>query len=132
MQPHMSRRVVAVAFVVAVSTLGSAQFGVQSFDQPPAGALSPRNASYTIEARLLPEARSIRGRETITWRNTSIVPTTELQFHLYWNAWRNADSTWLRERRLAGSYTEPRPDAWSAIDVTSLRVNGTDLTQQQK
>ena len=29
-------------------------------------------------------------------------PTIELQFHLYWNAWRNTDSTWMRERLRAG------------------------------
>ncbi|MBM3817530.1 MAG: M1 family metallopeptidase [Acidimicrobiia bacterium] len=126
----MPPRAVALAFVVACSSLINAQQGTPS----------PRNASYTIEARLLPEARSIRGREVIRWRNTSSRPTSELQFHLYWNAWRNADSTWLRERRLAGLYTEPRPDAWSATDVTRLRLRAgfggagawADLTEQQR
>ena len=46
---------------------------------------------------------TIRGRETIRWRNITDQPTNELQFHLYWNAWRDAESTWLRERRLAGA-----------------------------
>ena len=42
--------------------------------------------------------------ETIRWRNITGQPTSELQFHLYWNAWRDAESTWLRERRIAGLY----------------------------
>jgi hypothetical protein len=125
----MRIRMAAVAIALACSSLISAQPGVQSFDQPAAaGALSPRNAGYAITARLIPEARAIRGRAVITWRNTSSRPTNELQFHLYWNAWRDAESTWLRERRLAGTYTEPRPDAWSAIDITAIQVKGTDGT----
>jgi len=83
---------------------------------------SPRNANYAIEVRLDPNTKVLRGRETIRWRNITGQPTSELQFHLYWNAWRNAESTWLRERRLARTFTKPQDDAWSAIDVTGLRV----------
>jgi len=86
------------------------------------GALSPRNANYEIDARLDENAKVINGRETIRWRNITDQPTSELQFHLYWNAWRDADSTWLRERRMAGLYRQPLPDAWSSMDVTALRV----------
>ena len=98
---------------------------------------SPRNANYEIDVRLDPDAKTLRARETIRWRNISGAPTSELQFHLYWNAWRNAESTWLRERRLAGTYKKPQDDAWSAIDVSSLRVRDasgawTDLTGQSR
>jgi hypothetical protein len=77
-----------------------ARGGVQTFDQPLPEALSPRNASYDITVRLDPARKEIKGRETIRWRNISAATTNELQFHLYWNAWRNEDSTWLREDRL--------------------------------
>ena len=92
---------------------------MQTYDAPEPGARSPRNASYDIDVRLDHAARTLRGRETIRWRNISAKPTSELQFHLYWNAWRNADSTWLRERRMARTYTAPRPDGWGAIDVSA-------------
>jgi hypothetical protein len=46
----------------------------------------------------------------------------ELQFHLYWNAWRNGESTWLRERRLGGNSTTPRPDAWGWTDIKAARI----------
>ena len=59
--------------------------------------LSPRNASYEIRARLQPATRTITGTELITWRNITTRAATELQFHLYWNAWRDNRSTWLRE-----------------------------------
>jgi hypothetical protein len=104
----------------------------QRHDQPLPGALSPRNANYSIDARLDHASRTIAGRETIRWRNISAIPATELQFHLYWNAWRDAESTWMRERRLAGNRDETLPDAWGRIDVGRIRVAGTDVTASQR
>ena len=104
----------------------------QSHDQPAPSALSPRNANYSIDARLDHASRRIAGRETIRWRNISAATATELQFHLYWNAWRNAESTFMRERRLAGNREVPPADAWSTCDVTAIRVNGTDLTASKR
>ena len=96
--------------------------GVQRHDSPEPGARSPRNANYDIDIRLDHDARTLSGRETIRWRNISARPTSELQFHLYWNAWRNAESTWLRERKMSRSYTAPRPDGWGAMDVSAVRL----------
>jgi hypothetical protein len=83
---------------------------------------SSRNASYDIDVRLDHGARTLTGRETIRWRNISDKPTTELQFHLYWNAWRNAESTWLRERKMSRAYTAPLPDGWGSMDVSSVKL----------
>ena len=88
-------------------------------------ALSPRNASYTITARLDPARHALAGEETITWRNITSQPARTLQFHLYYNAWRNERSTWMKERHL----TNPEPvsrrqEDWAAIDVTSLKILG--------
>ena len=93
----------------------------------PGRPLSPRTASYAITARLDPASRTIRGDEILTWRNPSSRPATTLQFHLYYNAWRNTRSTWMRERRLGRG--DPalvnRPEAdWGWIDVTSIRLVG--------
>jgi len=102
--------------------------GVQAFDQPLPDALSPRNASYDITVTLDPAGKQIKGRETIRWRNISAATTNELQFHLYWNAWRNEDSTWLREDRLRTPAsarrrdTVRRPDETGASDVTAIKV----------
>jgi hypothetical protein len=112
--PRMSHRRAAV--VACVIVLGS----MATSGQEP--ARSPRNAGYEIDVRLDHSARTLRGRQTIRWRNTSTRPTSELQFHLYWNAWRNADSTWLRERKMTRNFTPPRTDGWGAMDVTSLRL----------
>ncbi|MBI2186215.1 MAG: M1 family metallopeptidase [Acidobacteria bacterium] len=111
---------VSLAFLLCLIDVEALQ--VQQSDQPVPGARSPRNANYDIDVTLDHAARRLTGRETIRWRNISANPTAELQFHLYWNAWRDQESTWLRERRLAGTFTRPRADAWGSIDVTRLRV----------
>src|SRR5689334_21113446 len=64
--------------------------------------VSPRNASYSIDADLDPSKRTLTGREVITWRNISPVATDDLRLHLYYNAWRNTQSTFLRETLLGG------------------------------
>src|SRR6476620_12271685 len=100
----MRRQVVFVliAHVLAAVT-AKAQPGATGAIDPP---LSPRNASYTIRATLDPATRTITGAETIVWRNISSRAATDLQFHLYWNAWRDARSTFMRERALSGGALE--------------------------
>ena len=87
---------------------------------------SPRNANYDIDVALDPAARTLTGRETLTWRNISPNATSELQFHLYYNAWRNSRSTWMRERLLGrGAALHNRPEAdWGWVDVTRIRLAG--------
>ena len=115
----------------AGSSFVSAQPGKSGAITPP---LSPRNANYTITARLDPAARTITGSETITWRNLTSRPATELQFHLYWNAWKNPRSTFMRELALAGSSDdEPRrAEDWAHIDVTTIKIGGVDRTAAKR
>ena len=60
----------------------------------------------------------------LTWRNISTITTPELQFHLYYNAWKNTNSTWMRERlhgRGTGLHDRPEAD-WAWIDITAVRL----------
>ena len=87
--------------------------------------VSPRNASYTIEVQLDPEAKTLTGRQTLTWRNIQTSPTDELWFHLYWNGWRNNRSTWLREDRIRDRSDlggEIRPEDWGWIEVDEVSL----------
>ena len=67
--------------------------------QDPAG-LSPRNANYQLSATLDPASHVITGAGRPVWRNISRAATSELRFHLYWNAWRDTRSSWMREQAL--------------------------------
>jgi hypothetical protein len=131
-------RTAAVAGSIAVLVLAGVDARPQPTVQPsdptrpttvaPASrARSPRNASYTITARLDPASRTLTGEQLLTWRNIASIPAASLQFHLYYNAWRNTRSTWMRERILGGDEeiaAAPESD-WGWIDVISVKLVGT-------
>ncbi|HEV3142005.1 MAG TPA: M1 family metallopeptidase, partial [Vicinamibacterales bacterium] len=123
----------AILVVLATASAAAAQppSPLSGAIAPP---LSPRNASYTIAARLEPSTHTIAATETIVWRNITGTTATELQFHLYWNAWKNDRSTFMRERAVGGGGAAPESDR-SRIDVTSIRLIGpsaADLTSAQR
>ena len=117
----LSRLCGCVAFALAfVPTLASSQ-------QVPEGlewtTPSPRNASYTVEVELDPIAKTLVGRQVVTWRNIQPVETDELRLHLYWNAWRNNRSTWLLESRFRGggrTRSDPQQGDWSYSHIDSI------------
>src|SRR5947207_14633474 len=123
------------AAVLAAILLPAVAFAQPASNGTLTPARSPRNASYTIAARLDPATRTITGSEVITWRNITTKPAADLQFHLYLNAWKNARSTFMRERALGSTGLGPgvddrqrRADEWARIDVTAIKVAGSDLT----
>jgi hypothetical protein len=90
---------------------------------PPIPEVSPRNASYTIEARLDPEAHRIEGALVLEWRNTSELPLTSFSFHLYWNAFRNTLSTTARgegRRAPVDDGREERRFGWTQVKSVRL------------
>ncbi len=85
-----------------------------------------KTSNYTIQVKLLPEERLLEGNQVVEWRNATGKPAGELWFHLYWNAWLNNRSTWLREDSLRSrprsSLRNPRPGDWSYSRVESVKV----------
>src|SRR5262245_38970475 len=120
---------VLLLIVVLASATASAQSASRGVMNPPR---SPRNASYTIVARLDAARHTITGSETITWRNVTNRAAPDLQFHLYWNAWKHDRTTFMRERRMGFTDSRVRTEAdRSRIDVTSLKITApiaADLT----
>jgi hypothetical protein len=117
---RMRRALLAIVLTATTTSGASAQPGVTGAIDPP---LSPRNANYTITARLDPVTRTITGSETIVWRNITTKPAADLQFHLYWNAWKNPRSTFMRERALAFRGPSPSATDWGSIDVTGINLS---------
>ena len=63
----MRRSTLCLSFVaLALAPVAHAQPAVAGATTSP---LSPRNANYSIDARLEPASRTITGSEVITWRN---------------------------------------------------------------
>jgi hypothetical protein len=79
---------------------------------------------YTLRATLDPEAHTVHGEGTITWRNTSTQPARELWLHLYLNAFKNERSAFFRER--VGGRGSMAPEDWGWIDVRKLVLRAGD------
>jgi hypothetical protein len=106
---------------------------------PPSALAAPEKiASYKIDARLELDDQQhptqLSGREQLSWRNASPDTISELQFHLYLNAFKNQQSTFFKE-----SGGQLRGDTfaageWGWIDVNSIKIiqgkiaSGEDLT----
>ncbi len=77
-----------------------------------------------MEATFEPEGRSIKGHERLRWRNTSSVPISELQFHLYLNAFNSNHTTFFRESGGQLRGVKIPKDKWAWIEVTSMKTAG--------
>jgi hypothetical protein len=95
---------------------------------PQAAPLSPRNANYDIDVTLDPAARTLTGSEVVTWRNIGTMEAYSIRLHLYWNAFRNTNSTWLKQRKLAGddALGEAGADAFGYIDIATIAALNDD------
>jgi hypothetical protein len=92
-------------------------------------AMSEHIVHYKIDARLDTEAKMVAGEETLTWRNTSEVPVSDLWFHLYLNAFKNDRSTFMTESGGSHRGFGAGKDQWGHIDVTKITIkDGPDLT----
>jgi hypothetical protein len=118
---------VAAAAAAAVALLGQAPAPRAAAQDTI--ARSPRNASYQLRAALDPATQTLTGTGTLTWRNITSRPAAELRFHLYWNAWRDTNSTWMREQLLGRNRALTRRTAadFGAIEVSRIAVAGRDL-----
>lgn len=95
--------------------------------------LSPRIANYDIQVSLDTKQRLLVGQEKITWVNPSPDRVTELQFHLYLNAFRNNRSTFMIES--GGSHRGYRmeDDGWGYIEIDDIHLpSGERLTEQME
>ena len=107
----------------------SASADKQTADPAP---LSPRNANYDIDVTLDPAARTLTGSEVITWRNTGSMAAYSIRVHLYWNAFRHTDSTWLKQRKLAGDdpFADAKADDFGYTEVAAIAVLNDDGTER--
>lgn len=91
---------------------------------------------YKISARLDPATKTIKGKYSLTWWNHTEDSIPDLYFHHYLNAFKNLDSTFMREsnlsrrrERLMEWTAKPGEEKWGWVDVDRIQiVGGADLT----
>ncbi|MFA5908594.1 MAG: M1 family metallopeptidase [Vicinamibacterales bacterium] len=93
---------------------------------------SPRNANYDIDVTLDPAARTLTGSEVITWRNLGTLAAYSVRVHLYWNAFRNTNSTWLKQRKLVGddAFGDAPEGDFGYTEVATISVLNDDGTDR--
>jgi hypothetical protein len=91
--------------------------------------LSEPIVNYHIKAKLIPEEKSVLGEEELTWINDSNKYISELQFHLYLNAFKNSRSTFMKERGGVPRVLRSDRKNWGFIEIDKIQVkDGPDLT----
>ncbi|NNE29613.1 MAG: M1 family metallopeptidase [Saprospiraceae bacterium] len=100
-------------------------------NQLAAQALSPRIANYQIDLELFPVEKMIRADQFLTWTNPGKSPVTELQFHLYYNAFRNTKSTFYKDQdgiARFGNFELKDECTWAWMEITLMEdQTGADL-----
>lgn len=90
--------------------------------------LSERIANYQMDVQLNVPARLIDGVEYLAWKNNTSHSTSELQFHLYYNAWLNELSSqflsFRRRRNFRERMKEYGENDWAYNQVHSIKVMG--------
>ena len=118
-------RLLAIAFLVLPAAARPAQ------DPPPAPSAAAPGLSYEIWVELDAAGKTLLGKEEIVWTNASPEAVPDMLFHLYWNAFKNEDSAFLREAAAESLFSRgaaPKDGEWGWIDVTDIRLaDGTDL-----
>ena len=111
--------------ILLAAGLPSRSSGQIIFKEP----LSPRIANYKISVALDTKEKMMDGKEALTWRNASKDLIRELQFHLYLNAFKNTESTFMKESGGVNRGFSLAEGGWGWIDVTSMKTaDGEDLT----
>ncbi len=95
--------------------------------------LTPRITNYKINADLNTETKIITGQMTLSWRNPSGDTVSTLQFHMYLNAFKNTESTFVKESggQLRGKKIDDDDSiSWGWIDIVKMEAEqGFDLTR---
>ena len=116
-------------FLLGTAAAGWAQWKPvpPEFQEP----LSPRIANYEMDATLDVAARTVHGREILTWHNKTAHSTDRLPFHLYYNAWNNEQSSMLSSvRGTRGRLSDYRENEWAYCRVKKIRLLGEEGWQE--
>ncbi|RMI17304.1 MAG: M1 family peptidase [Calditrichaeota bacterium] len=130
MRTRMNIWCYAIGVLILLAGAVPAQSG--EFPSPPTlfpRPLSPRIANYDIDVKLIPEKRLLEGQEILIWHNRSNEVITELQFHLYLNAFRNSKSTFMIESGGVSRGNRMDKDGWGFIEVNRMILLSKDARQ---
>ncbi len=84
---------------------------------------------YSFKVRLFPEKRTVAGTELLRWKNNSEAEISELMFHLYVNAFKNEDTTFMKEALInlkkKPYFKSKEETGWE--NIKKIAVNGEEI-----
>jgi hypothetical protein len=99
--------------------------------EPAASVAGAPGLRYEIWVELDAAGKMLRGTEEIVWTNPSREAVPDMLLHLYWNAFKNEDSAFLREAAAESGARRgeaPENGQWGWVDITDIRLaDGSDL-----
>jgi hypothetical protein len=125
----MKNRILSVCLIAgaALALLPAGAAG----QAPPAPVPGAPGLRYEIWVDLDAAGKMLLGKEEIVWTNPTQDMVPDMLLHLYWNAFKNEASAFMREAaaEAAGRDSIAPPDnGWGWIDVTDIRLaDGSDL-----
>ena len=97
---------------------------------------SERIVHYSMKVSLDTEEKIVDGKMDMVWKNPSNDTINELQFHMYLNAFKNTESTFIKESggQLRGmGISAADPMEWGWVDIVDMRTaDGKNLTPNIK
>jgi len=122
--PATTKKLRSALLVLASFALGAAGETYKSRIENPI-------VRYKMSAKLDPAAKIVKGRYKLTWWNHTDETISDLYFHLYLNAFKNIDSTFMRERLLSRrsellkEWTEtPEERKWGWVEIDRIQIAG--------
>ena len=105
--------------------------GAALLAQEQAAATGAPGLRYEIWVELDAAGKMLLGKEEIVWTNPTRDAVPDMLFHLYWNAFKNEDSVFMRESQAETMFrggAAPDDSEWGWIDITDIRLaDGSDL-----
>jgi hypothetical protein len=125
------RRSLTILTLLAPAALIALTAGPASAQAPAVPAVGAPGLRYEIWVELDAAAKMLTGKEEIVWTNPTRDSVPDMLLHLYWNAFKNEASAFLREaaaETMFGGGEAPEDGEWGWVDVTDIRLaDGTDL-----
>jgi hypothetical protein len=91
--------------------------------------LSNRIVEYHISVQLDAEHKQLNGAQALTWKNPGARPVNELYFHLYPNAFKSKQTTFIRESGGKLRDDKMQDDGFGHMAIDSIQTEeGVDLT----
>jgi Peptidase family M1 domain len=123
-----------LAFILFLCLFLTVKTGFSQCDARFAMPLSQRPANYNIKLTLDDARKLVDATQTVQFTNHSQVPIASLKFYMYFNAFKNTESTFLRgaEKIFGQSFIHRTADEWGWIEVQKITRSGSNVGLKKK